>query len=64
MPNPTPGRIENDSALILRMQAGRLIAEFSFWPLGWVLTFGGEPALGTVEKVPQAGAELSTEEDG
>ena len=35
MPNPTPGRIENDSALIL--QAGRLIAEFSFWPLGWVL---------------------------
>lgn len=64
MPNPTPGRIENDSALILRMQVGRLIAEFSFWPLGWVLTFGGEPALGTVEKVPQAGIELSTEEDG
>jgi hypothetical protein len=62
MPNPTPGRIENDNALIL--QAGRLIAEFSFWPLGWVLTFDGEPALGTVEKVPQAGVELSTEEDG
>lgn len=30
-------------------RAGRLVAEFSFWPLGWVLTFDGQPFPGTVD---------------
>ena len=28
---------------------GRLIAEFSFWPLGWILTFDDRPVEGTVD---------------
>jgi hypothetical protein len=29
--------------------AGRLLAEFSFWPLGWVLTFDDVPVEGTTD---------------
>jgi len=30
-------------------RAGRLLAEFSFWPLGWVLTFDDSPVAGTLD---------------
>ena len=33
----------------LKHRAGRLKAEFSFWPLGWVLAFDDQPVEGTVD---------------
>ncbi len=30
-------------------RAGRLMAEFSFWPLGWVLAFDDQPVQGTAD---------------
>lgn len=30
-------------------RAGRLVAEFSFWPLGWTLTFDDKPVEGTAD---------------
>lgn len=33
----------------IKKETARLIAEFSFWPLGWVLTFDNEPFNGTFD---------------
>jgi len=35
--------------LNLERRAARLIAEFSFWPLGWLLTFDDQPVEGTLD---------------
>jgi hypothetical protein len=36
-------------SLNMERRSGRLLTEFSFWPLGWVLSFDGEPVDGTLD---------------
>jgi len=31
---------------------GRVLAEFSFWPLGWVLTFDDATVQGALDTIP------------
>jgi hypothetical protein len=37
------------SSVDLDRRLGRILAEFSFWPLGWVLTFDDVPLDGAID---------------